>query len=162
MDFQLSTPKQLSQYIVGLRTQAGYSQAEAGEQLGISQQTYQRIEKQPHKTSIERLMLILKLFNAALIVRVNAGVSTTVQGADSDLDTIIKEARKRPQGVHRPPTSNRKNANARPVGKVQVELKRVSGKLGNIGKVSNHAPSLHSIEKDKQLLVPPTGKDVDW
>lgn len=130
MDFQLSTPQQLRQFIVGLRTQAGYSQAEAGEQLGISQQTYQRIEKQPHKTSIERLMLILKLFNAALIVRDNVSASLA-RADDSGTESTIKEAKRDSPSAARPDASNRQNVNT---------------KRG----------------KDKQLIVPATGKKVDW
>jgi len=52
MDYPLLSPSQLSAFVEGLRKQAGYTQTQAGELLGISQQAYARIEKAPEKISV--------------------------------------------------------------------------------------------------------------
>lgn len=68
MNYPLHTPAQLTSFIEGLRKKVGYTQEEAGTLLGISQQAYQKIERNPERASFERIMQILKLFNAGFVV----------------------------------------------------------------------------------------------
>ncbi|WP_445425665.1 MULTISPECIES: XRE family transcriptional regulator [unclassified Alishewanella] len=72
MDFPLQNPLQLKQYIKGLRRKASLTQADVGKLLGITQQSYQSLENNPEKMSVERLIEVLAHLKAELIVRVNA------------------------------------------------------------------------------------------
>jgi transcriptional regulator with XRE-family HTH domain len=69
--YQLQTPTQIKSLLEDLRKNAGYTQEDVGGLLGITQQAYQKIERMPERVSIERIMQILRLFNAELAVQVN-------------------------------------------------------------------------------------------
>lgn len=69
MDYPILTTDQLRSYIVSLRVNAGYSQAELGELLGISQQGYQNLEKNPDRVSFNRIWKVLQLLQASLVIR---------------------------------------------------------------------------------------------
>lgn len=68
MRYPIYTSKMLEHYIVGLRKKAGLTQAQVGELLNLTQQSYQRLEKNPGSMSVKRLMCVLKLLNATLTV----------------------------------------------------------------------------------------------
>ena len=94
MDYPLLSPSQLSAFVEGLRKQAGYTQTQAGELLGISQQAYARIEKAPEKVSVERFMLILKLFQAQLSVKFTPGLKALPREAWlAKAKTIVQQRR---------------------------------------------------------------------
>lgn len=71
MIYRLQEPLQLKSFIEGLRKQSGYTQKDVGILLGISQQAYQKIENNPERVSFERIMYIMKLFNASVAVEDN-------------------------------------------------------------------------------------------
>ena len=134
MDYPLLSPSQLSAFVEGLRKQAGYTQTQAGELLGISQQAYARIEKAPEKISVERFMLILKLFQAQLSVKFTPG-----------LKALSREAWLAKDGTH---THQRRLASEKP-DKRDVVSK--SGKSDSPG----------STDKP-QVIVKPTGNKSSW
>ena len=134
MDYPLLSPSQLSAFVEGLRKQAGYTQTQAGELLGISQQAYARIEKAPEKVSVERFMLILKLLQAQLSVKFTPG-----------LKALPREAWLAKDSTH---VHQRSLASEHP-------YKR------NI--VSKGYKSDPSVSTDKpHVIVKPTGKKSSW
>ena len=82
MRYPIHTPKMLENYIVGLRKKAGLTQAQVGELLNLTQQSYQRLEKNPGTMSVARLMHVLKLLNATLTVE------ETLSSGNTDLQVI--------------------------------------------------------------------------
>lgn len=68
MTFPLTTLQQLRPLLVGFRKEAGLSQAAIAARLGITQQSYARIEANPSATSVERLFTILRLLGAEIAI----------------------------------------------------------------------------------------------
>ena len=73
MDYQIRTIEQLRPILVGLRKQAGLSQTAFASLLGVSQQSYAKIEANPSATSVERLFKILGLLGADIILAERKG-----------------------------------------------------------------------------------------
>jgi transcriptional regulator with XRE-family HTH domain len=61
MAYAIQTPSQLSTHLRALRRAKGYSQADLGAQLGLSQARVARIEGDPLSISVEQL---LRVFSA--------------------------------------------------------------------------------------------------
>lgn len=87
MLFRLQDPTQLKSFIEGLRKQAGYTQKEVGILLGISQQAYQKMERNPERVSFERIMHIMKLFNASIAVEYNGEPDSRKDDLQNDNQT---------------------------------------------------------------------------
>ena len=68
MDYPVKTLQQLRPLLVGYRKQAGLSQAALAALLGISQQSYAKIEANPASTSVERLFTILRLLGTDMVL----------------------------------------------------------------------------------------------
>jgi HTH-type transcriptional regulator/antitoxin HipB len=68
MEYHIRTLEQLRPILVGFRKQAGLSQTALASLLGVSQQSYAKIEANPSTTSIERLFKILSLLGADIIL----------------------------------------------------------------------------------------------
>ena len=68
MNYPIRTLQQLRPLLVGLRKQAGLSQAEIAARLGVTQQSYAKIEANPAATSVERLFTILRLLGGEIAV----------------------------------------------------------------------------------------------
>lgn len=68
MDYPIRTLHQLRPLLKGLRKQAGVSQAGLAAQLGISQQSYAKIEANPTATSFERLFSIVRILGGELVL----------------------------------------------------------------------------------------------
>jgi HTH-type transcriptional regulator / antitoxin HipB len=69
MDYTIRTLQQLRPLLIGLRKKAGLSQAALATQLGISQQSYAKIEANPASTSFERLHTIVRLLGGDISLR---------------------------------------------------------------------------------------------
>ena len=80
MDYPIRTLQQIRPLLIGFRKRAGLSQAELGALLGITQQSYAKIEANPVTTSVERLFTILRLLGSEIVLTENlekdAGVAT--------------------------------------------------------------------------------------
>lgn len=68
MEYHIRTLEQLRPILVGMRKQAGLSQTALASLLGVTQQSYAKIEANPSATSVERLYKILSLLGADIIL----------------------------------------------------------------------------------------------
>jgi HTH-type transcriptional regulator/antitoxin HipB len=68
MDYPIKTVQQLRPILVGFRKQAGLSQAALASLLGVTQQSYAKIEANPSATSVERLFTILRLLGSEIVL----------------------------------------------------------------------------------------------
>jgi HTH-type transcriptional regulator/antitoxin HipB len=68
MDYPIKTVQQLRPILVGFRKQAGLSQAAVASLLGVTQQSYAKIEANPAATSVERLFTILRLLGGEIVL----------------------------------------------------------------------------------------------
>ncbi len=75
MSYPIRTLHQLRPILIGLRKKAGLSQASLAAQLGITQQSYAKIEANPTTTSFDRLYTIMRLLGGELYL--------TTDGADA-------------------------------------------------------------------------------
>lgn len=83
MDYPIQTPEQLRQYIIGLRKKAGYSQEEAGTLLGLTQQGYQRLERNPGNVSFTKIMRVLQVLQGNLILRDSSSHANLIVESDN-------------------------------------------------------------------------------
>jgi HTH-type transcriptional regulator/antitoxin HipB len=79
MSYPLLASAQLSTHLKSLRRAKGWSQAELGRQLGLSQVRIARIEKNPGLVSVDQLLCILQRLDSrlALLPPTPAGPSIT-------------------------------------------------------------------------------------
>ena len=68
MDYPIKTLKQTRTILIGFRKQAGLSQADVAALLGVTQQSYAKIEANPTATSVERLFTILRLLGGEIVL----------------------------------------------------------------------------------------------
>ncbi|MET0268367.1 MAG: helix-turn-helix transcriptional regulator [Duganella sp.] len=68
MNYPIRTLQQLRPLLVGFRKQAGLSQADVAALLGVTQQSYAKIEANPAVTSVERLFTILRLLDGEIVL----------------------------------------------------------------------------------------------
>lgn len=68
MQYPLQTIQQLRPILIGFRKQAGMSQAAVAALLGVSQQSYAKIEANPASTNVARLVTILKLLDVEIVL----------------------------------------------------------------------------------------------
>lgn len=72
MDYPIKALLQLRPILIGFRKQAGLSQAALASRLGVTQQSYAKIEANPATTSVERLFTILRLLGIEIVLTQNA------------------------------------------------------------------------------------------
>lgn len=82
MDYPIRTLQQIRPLLVGFRKRAGLSQAEVAALLGVTQQTYAKIEANPTVTSVERLFTILRLLGSEIVL-VQSGESNDAMAVDT-------------------------------------------------------------------------------
>jgi HTH-type transcriptional regulator/antitoxin HipB len=105
MEYNIRTLEQLRPILVGFRKQAGLTQMAVASLLGVSQQSYAKIEANPAATSVERLFKILGLLGGDIILserikNASGGESIGCQLSSSSLSTsqsIKQKARKTPE-----------------------------------------------------------------
>ena len=66
MVYTINTLDQLKPILIGFRKSQGLSQKALAARLGVSQQTYQALEANPQKATIERLFSVLTLLGVRL------------------------------------------------------------------------------------------------
>ena len=66
MIYTINTLDQLKPILVGYRKSQGLSQKALAAKLGVSQQTYQILESNPQKVTVERLFNVLTLLGVRL------------------------------------------------------------------------------------------------
>lgn len=72
MDYPIRTLQQIRPLLLGFRKRAGMSQAEVAALLGVTQQSYAKIEANPAATSVERLFTILRLLGSEIVLTQSA------------------------------------------------------------------------------------------
>lgn len=75
MYYPIKTLQQIRPILVGLRKQAGLSQTDVASLLGVTQQSYAKIEANPTTTSVERLFMILRLLGSEIVLTQNTQLS---------------------------------------------------------------------------------------
>lgn len=78
MHYPIVTPEQLPAMLRGLRQRARLTQTQLAERLGISQQSYARLEARPAAASVERLSKLLRALDAELVIHTRDDKQTTV------------------------------------------------------------------------------------
>lgn len=73
--FPVKIPSHLRPILVGFRKTKGFTQRDVSEKLGVSQQTYARLEANPSSASFERLFKVFTILGVEIIL--SAGHNTT-------------------------------------------------------------------------------------
>jgi HTH-type transcriptional regulator/antitoxin HipB len=68
MQTDITTTGQLGPFLKQLRIQRGYSQAELGEKIGLSQERISKIENYPEKCALNQLLTVLMALDAVMHV----------------------------------------------------------------------------------------------
>jgi len=108
MDYPIKTLTQLKPILVGFRKQAGLTQAALASRLGITQQSYAKIEANPASTSVERLFTILRLLGGEIVLATDATTAVDASAAKPAAGTPDADRQDKPS---RPgPTSPKRRA----------------------------------------------------
>lgn len=81
MDYPIRTLQHLRPLLLGFRKRKGLTQADVAGLLGVTQQSYAKIEANPAVTSVERLFTILRLLGSEIVLIERAdqeGLSSSV------------------------------------------------------------------------------------
>ncbi|EFC6552599.1 MULTISPECIES: helix-turn-helix domain-containing protein [Enterobacteriaceae] len=73
--FPVKIPSHLRPILVGFRKTKGFTQREVSEKLGVSQQTYARLEANPSSASFERLFKVFTILGIEILL--SAGLNRT-------------------------------------------------------------------------------------
>ncbi|MFL4556874.1 helix-turn-helix transcriptional regulator [Yersinia kristensenii] len=68
MDYPIKILSQLRPTLIGFRKNKGLTQANLAQLLGITQQSYAKLEADPTSASVERLFKVLQLLDVELIL----------------------------------------------------------------------------------------------
>ena len=68
-ELTVRTPEHLPVLLQGFRKQAGLTQAEMAERLGITQQTLSAFERNAEKATVHRLVAYLNILGVGLVLR---------------------------------------------------------------------------------------------
>lgn len=82
--YPLKTIHQLRPLLVGFRKAKGLTQKEVSQRLGVTQQTYARLEANPSSASIERLFKVLTLLGVELTLSPTSMATTDEPGQQAD------------------------------------------------------------------------------
>lgn len=66
--FTVRTPEQLPAFVQAFRKQAGLTQAQVAQRLGVTQQTYSALERRAASMSTARLLKLLHILDAELVL----------------------------------------------------------------------------------------------
>ena len=69
MDYTIRTPDQLTTLLQAFRKEAGMTQTEAAQRLGVKQQTISALERNAETVSAERLLRLLNVLGVELVMR---------------------------------------------------------------------------------------------
>ncbi|MGM3163024.1 helix-turn-helix domain-containing protein [Dickeya undicola] len=90
--YPLKTLNQLRPLLIGFRKAKGLTQKEVSERLGVTQQTYARLEANPGSASIERLFKVLTVLGVEVVLSSGPGVlfsmsSSTMEEPEKPIDS---------------------------------------------------------------------------
>lgn len=69
MDYPVRTPDQLTTLLQAFRKEAGMTQTEAAQRMGVKQQTISALERNAETVSAERLLRLLNVLGVELVMR---------------------------------------------------------------------------------------------
>jgi len=67
-EFPVRIIDQLPVYLKAFRQQAGLTQAQAAQHLGVSQQVFSSLERHPEKVSVGRLYRLLRILEVQMVL----------------------------------------------------------------------------------------------
>lgn len=76
-DFTIRTTAQIAPLLQAFRKQAGLTQAEAAQRMGVTQQALSEIERSPERVSVERLIRLLNALGVEFVLRKELPVKDT-------------------------------------------------------------------------------------
>ena len=82
-EFTVRTAAQLPGLLQALRKQAGLTQRDVAQRLGVTQQTMSAMERNAETVSAERLMRLLGILGAELVLRTVPAVDAADQASDT-------------------------------------------------------------------------------
>nr|WP_113869394.1 helix-turn-helix transcriptional regulator [Brenneria salicis]NMN93026.1 HTH-type transcriptional regulator/antitoxin HipB [Brenneria salicis ATCC 15712 = DSM 30166]RBP57794.1 HTH-type transcriptional regulator/antitoxin HipB [Brenneria salicis ATCC 15712 = DSM 30166] len=90
--YPLKTLNQLRPLLIGFRKAKGLTQKEVSERLGVTQQTYARLEANPESASMERLFKVLTVLGVEVVLssgpRVHFSMSSsTMEDPEKPIDS---------------------------------------------------------------------------
>jgi HTH-type transcriptional regulator/antitoxin HipB len=91
MDYPIRTLQQIRPLLLGFRKRAGLSQAAVAALLGVTQQSYAKIEANPSATSVERLFTILRLLGSEILLSGSADAAAAGP-LETTLDTALAQS----------------------------------------------------------------------
>jgi HTH-type transcriptional regulator/antitoxin HipB len=68
MDYPVLTPAQLRPMLVGFRKSRALTQTQLAKMLGMTQQTYARLEAAPERSSAARLLAVLQALGVTVVL----------------------------------------------------------------------------------------------
>lgn len=71
--FSLPTLDQLPELLRAFRRQQGLTQAQAAQKLGVTQQVYSALERDPSRTSVGRLYKLLSILDVTVLLSSTGG-----------------------------------------------------------------------------------------
>ena len=94
MHYTINTSDQLKPILKGFRKAQGLSQKAMADKLGITQQSYQALEANPHKVTVDRLLRVLSIMGVKLILSDSQPTiaSSKGQAVKTDSDPANKKA----------------------------------------------------------------------
>ncbi|RFP24663.1 XRE family transcriptional regulator [Duganella sp. BJB488] len=117
MDYPIRTLQQIRPLLVGFRKHAGMSLAQVAALLGVTQQSYAKIEANPAATSVERLFTILRLLGGEIVLAQNGE-----PGETAILDALPDRA---PAGSRPVPATKSKKVSVAAPSKVLPPTKKM-------------------------------------
>ncbi|ELD95810.1 hypothetical protein A1SA_04502 [Escherichia coli KTE51] len=83
--YALKTLNQLRPVLIGFRKANGLTQKDVSERLGITQQTYARLEANPASAGFERLFRVFSVLGVEIVLSSREPLSDAKPGNDSNL-----------------------------------------------------------------------------
>lgn len=91
--YPVKTLNQLRPLLIGFRKANGLTQKELSEQLGVTQQTYARLEANPARASIERLFKIFTVLGVE--INLSSGISSSASKPTEEKGILVNSPARR-------------------------------------------------------------------
>lgn len=93
--YPIKTLNQLRPLLLGFRKANGLTQKDVSERLGVTQQTYARLEANPASASIERLFKVFTVLGVEITLSPVAGSSEMMQSGENESLEILPARREK-------------------------------------------------------------------
>lgn len=82
--YAVRTPEQLPALIKGFRKQAGLTQGQLAERLGVTQQTLSALERNADRVSVDRLLQLLGILGVEMVLQPRSHDSGPADSTEGD------------------------------------------------------------------------------